>query len=154
MRRLLIVAALVVAGCGGGQAAVAPTVEIVVPDPTPEPVIGSGIVTFGTAYDPDTLLITKPLTTFKLKTKTIAWSASFSEPAGATSIEMILASVSKTGAETVLIQTPTSVSSPEFDLLANKADLVTLVGGKAGTYVLRYLRGSTILAEGTFTLTK
>jgi hypothetical protein len=119
---------------------------------TPSP--GSGVITFGTAYNADSLLIAKPLTTFKRTVKTIAWSAEFSESAGATTVKFVFASVSKGGAESIIDQEDVAISSPTFDLLANKANLAAVAGNKAGTYVLRYIREGTVLAEGTFTLTK
>jgi hypothetical protein len=160
MRRLALIAlATLVAACGGATSmatasptpATTPTADVV--DTIP-PIKGLGVITFGTAYDPDTLLIAKPLTRFKRTVKAIAWSAQFVESAGATSVELVLASVSKTGAETIIDRVDVPVSSPEFDLLANKGDLAGVVGNKAGTYVLRYVREGTVLAEGTFTLVK
>jgi len=38
--------------------------------------------------------------------------------------------------------------------LANRLNLALLVGRKPGTYVMRYLRESDVLAEGMFTLTR
>ena len=98
---------------------------------------GTGVITFGTAYDPDDLSIPQPRASFKTTTKKIAWSASLLTPAGATSLTLILA-----------------VSDPSFDVLANEADLALLLDRKAGTYVMRYLRGSDVLAEGQFALVK
>jgi hypothetical protein len=159
MRRLtLILVAMLIAGCGGGTAAQrtdTPAAPVVTAAPAPEtPSPGSGVITFGTAYNADSLLIAKPLTTFKRTVKTIAWSAEFSESAGATTVKFVFASVSKGGAESIIDQEDVAISSPTFDLLANKANLATVAGNKAGTYVLRYIRKGTVLAEGTFTLTK
>jgi hypothetical protein len=159
MRRLTpVLMAVLVAGCSGGTVAqrtdslTAPVVTAApVPD-TPPP--GSGVITFGTAYNADSLLIAKPLTTFKRTVTTIAWSAEFSEPAGATTVKFVFASVSKGGGESIVYQDNAAISNPTFDLLANKANLAAIAGNKAGTYVLRYIRGGTVLAEGTFTLVK
>lgn len=160
MRRLTLVAlAMVLAGCGSAASratasptpGATPTAEVVETIP---PIEGLGVITFGTAYDPDTLLIPKPLTRFKRTVKAIAWSARLTEPVGATSVELVLASVSKSGAEAIIDRADVAVSNPEFRLLANKGDLAAIVGNKAGTYVLRYVREGTVLAEGTFTLVK
>jgi hypothetical protein len=121
---------------------------------TAAPVAGTGVITFGTAFDPNTVLIPKPLTKFKVGIKKIAWSASFSEPAGATTLTFIFASRSSSGAERIIDKEDVDVSDPAFDTFANDADLSLLAGRKPGTYVVRYLRGSTILAEGQFTLVK
>jgi hypothetical protein len=158
MRRLgLILMALLVAGCAGGTLVrtETPTTPTATDTPAAETLPpGSGEITFGTTYDPDTLLIAKPLTTFKRTFAPIAWSAQFREAAGATTIKFVFASVSKSGAESILDQTDVSISNPTFDLVANKADLAAIAGNKVGTYVLRYIRESTVLAEGTFTLVK
>ena len=116
--------------------------------------MGSGKITFGTAYDDTTLMIPKPITRFKATYPTIAWSAEFSEPAGATTVELVFARVSSGGAETIIDRADVPISSPDFDLIANSLDLASIADNKPGTYVLRYVRGGTVLAEGTFTLVK
>jgi hypothetical protein len=113
-----------------------------------------GVITFGTAFDPDTLAITKPVSQFKATSKSIAWSASLTESADATSLTFIIASQSTSGTERVIIKQEVDVSNPDSDTFANDADLALLVDRKKGTYVMRYLRDSKVLAEGTFTLTK
>lgn len=159
MKRLAIIA-LLVAACGGGAVTAtqpATPTPTETPDATEAPppdITGLGVITFGTALDEDTLLITKPTSKFKRTAKKIYWSAQFSETAGATSITFVIASKSASGAERGIIKTDTDVSDPGFDLFANGADIASLVDNKAGTYVMRYLRESTILAEGEFTLTK
>jgi hypothetical protein len=120
--------------------------------PTLAPVGGSGHITFGTNYDATTLAVTDPRTTFARTYSPIAWSAEFSEAAGATTIKIIVASQTASGGERVLISEDVTLSNPGSDLIANEADLATLVGNAKGTYVMRYLRDATILAEGTFTL--
>lgn len=122
--------------------------------PTQAPVAGTGVVTFGTSYDPDDLSIPDPRTRFKSTYSPIAWSASLIEPAGATSLTFVIASQSATGVERIIIKEDVDVSDPAFDVMANQADLALVVGRVSGTYVVRYLRGSTVLAEGTFTLVK
>jgi len=91
---------------------------------------------------------------FKRTVKKIAWSAQLSELAGATSLTFVLASRSKSGVERILIRQETDISNPDFDILANRLNLALLVGRKPGTYVMRYLRESDVLAEGMFTLTR
>lgn len=121
----------------------------------PAPVYGgSGIITFGTAYDPDTLLISKPTSRFKRTYPEIAWSAELTRGAGSTTMTWIIASQSASGTEVTLLNQEQTVSNPDFDLLANVADLAFLVDNKAGTYVMRYIESGEVLAEGTFTLVK
>ena len=159
MIRLLMLAMLVITGCAGGQPAVtsAPAQEIEepAPEPTEEPVIeGLGTITFGKTYDPDTLEIPRPTSKFKRTLKEIAWSARFSETAGSTTLTIVLARVGQGGSEELLVSEDVQISNPDFDTIANSADLAGIADNKAGTYVLRYLRESTILAEGTFRLVK
>lgn len=157
-RLTVILLAVLIGGCGGAVAQrtdVPAPPTIATPAPTANPADErSGVITFGTAYDPDTLLIPKPLTRFKRTTKAIAWSAQLRDAAGATTIEVVLASVSQSGAEAIIWRGSQELASPDFDLIANKADLAALAENRAGTYVLRYVREGTVLAEGTFTLIK
>jgi hypothetical protein len=152
--RYLMVLVVLVAACSAPPAA-APT-----PTPTPGPTetpyvpFGTGVITFGTSYDPDDLSIPTPKTSFKTSSKKIAWSASLLMPAGATSLTFILASKSASGVEQIIVKTEVDISNPDVDTIANDADLALLVGRKAGTYVMRYLRGNDLLAEGQFRLVK
>jgi hypothetical protein len=124
--------------------------------PTPPTVTlpppAAGPITFGTAYDETTLLIPKPITTFQRTYGQIAWSAELSEPAGATKLTFIVVRRSSGGGESVVVDSETTVGNPANDLIANEYDLAYDLGNVPGTYVMRYLRGATILAEGTFTL--
>jgi hypothetical protein len=136
------------AATSSATASTTPTEE---PEPTPTPTPeGAGIITFGTAFDPDTLEITKPKEAFTAKEE-IAWSAYLIEPVGATSVTFILAKVSKGGSESIQLSQDIDVSSPDSDVFANKVALGDLLDGK-GTYVMRYVRGGTVLAEGRFTI--
>lgn len=158
MKRLLAIAFLAAACASPGAPAttVTPTNPPAVTTPEPEPAYegGSGIITFGTAYDPDTLFIAKPLTRFKRTFPEIAWSAELARSVDATSVEWIVASQTASGSERVIIREDHDVSNPSNDLFANKIDLASLVDNKAGTYVMRYIESGEVLAEGTFTLVK
>jgi hypothetical protein len=156
MKRLVMALAIVAAGCSSVPAFPAQTPFVPAtqaPLPTDDRIAGAGVITFGTAYDKDTLLITNPKSSFKKNVRKIAWSAELSEPAGATSMTFILASRSRSGAEKIIIRQEVDVSSPDFDLFANALDLGLLLDRKAGTYVMRYIREGDVLAEGEFTLT-
>ena len=155
---LAIAMALLIAACGGGAAATDrpadPTER-----PTPEPPAYTvppnfGVITFGLDYDPDTLDIIKPTERFKATYPAIAYSASLTEGAGAAKLRLVVASVSAAGSERVIIDEDVAVSNPAADIFANKVDLASLLDNKPGTYVMRFLRDATVLAEGTFTLVK
>lgn len=111
-------------------------------------------MSFGTGYDEDTLKVTGAKSTFGVNAKSIAWSAEFVEQAGATELTLVLASKRKSGAEESVYQETISISNPAFGILAHEADLASIVDHKPGTYVLRYLRGAVVLAEGVFTLVR
>ena len=121
------------------------------PEPTPfaqQP----GVIYFGRDYDPDTLYIVDPATSFRRGQK-IAWSAVLSEGAGATTLTVTLSKViGEGGAERVQYTEEVTISSPDNDVLANKVNLSLLVRGK-GLFTMRYFREATLLAEGTFELT-
>ena len=102
----------------------------------------------------ETLRIAHPIKKFKRNTPSIAWSAEFIETAGATSITFVIARVTAGGSESIELIIEVDVSNPNADIFANKADLAGVVGNRAGTYVVRYLREGTVLAEGTFQLVK
>ena len=157
---LLCLMAIILAGCtsaaGGAPAATDPPTATERPAPTDPPAVdaGTGIISFGASYNTNTLKIIKPATSFKTTSKLIAWSADFSENAGDTSITWLIASESAGGAERVESKHEVDVSDPGADLFANKDDLAAVLDRKPGTYVMRYLRGGTTLAEGTFRLVK
>jgi len=157
---LIVLAALVLAGCSDTANAPVPartaaptTAPTAVPAAAPE-FSRTGIITFGKSFNTNTLKIIGPAVSFKASSKLIAWSAELSEPAGATTITVILASRTAGGAESLLYKLDVDISDPSFGILANKADLALVVDRKPGTYIMRYLRGGTVLAEGTFRLVK
>lgn len=158
MRWLL--AGLLVAGCSVGAPPAAPVTPtpFVAPTlgPTPTPPHGTGIITFGSAgtINKETLKINPSKDTFKASVTKIAWSASFSQPAGAIRLTLVVAKVGSGGTETIRYSVKFDISNPTFDILSATEDLGAYVNRKPGTYVLRVLRGGTILAEGKFTLTK
>lgn len=159
MKRLLVVLSALLAACGGSTAVstTRPITEppaVVTPEPEPAFEVGTGIITFGTAYDEDSLEIPKPLTRFKATFPEIAWSASFWREPGTTTITLVLVRQSSGGAETTLINQEQSLGSPDYVILANSADLAFLADNKPGTYVMRYIESGDTLAEGSFELVK
>lgn len=159
MKRLILVAILALAGCGGGATATerpddpteAPTEE---PEATFDVYADAGVIRFGKSYDEDTLLIVDERVKFKSTVNEIAWSANLIRTVDATSITFVLASQSKSGSEQVILSEEHDVSNPDSDLFANAIDLAFLVDNKPGTYVMRYIESGDVLAEGAFTLVK
>jgi hypothetical protein len=137
-------------GVGASESSSPQATKTPTPTSTPRPVVGSGKITFGSDLDDATVTIIGPKTTFAIGEE-IAWRAELSEPAGATSIDLVIAKVGAGGTETVVYTVANPISSPKFDLLGNKVDLSPLLDGP-GRYVMRYFRDATQLAEGQFTL--
>jgi hypothetical protein len=148
MKRLALlgITSLLILACGGGTATI--------PTPTAEATIAptSGVVSFGAGVDPDQLTILVPAETFPVNIEEISYSAFLSEPAGATSLTIIIASVTDGGAESFIYQEDLPVSNPTFVIFANTADLALIVDNAPGRYVVRFMREATVLAEGFFTL--
>ena len=154
---LLLAIALLVVACGsdGNSATPRPSASQAPTQlPTAARIVGSGVIRFGHDYDPASLSIIRGSGRFRTTEAAIAWRAEFSEAANASSVVLLLAAVSATGAESVIETLDVAVAHPDFNLLASKADLATLAKHRAGTYVLRYIRDGTVLAEGRFKLVK
>ena len=148
MNRLSVLAlsSLLVMACGGGTTVLpSPTVEV-----TETPT--AGLITFGVGVDPDELTILEPSETFAVDAAEISYSAELSEPAGATSLTVVFASVKDSGVESFIYQEDISISNPTFGIFANTADVASVVGNAPGRYVMRFMREATVLAEGFFTL--
>jgi hypothetical protein len=164
----LIAIALFLSACAGGSLAGAATpvpariaaAEVVVADEVvmaelvPVPENRTGLISFGVAYDPETLEIPKPLTRFKRTYPTIAWSAVLTRGVPAAFVTWVVVSQSESGAEEVLISEEEVIDDPDLTILVNSGDLASLVDNLAGTYVMRYVDSRETLAEGTFRLVK
>jgi hypothetical protein len=120
------------------------------PTATPEPT--PGFITFGTSQNPGTLDIGGVTNTFRLGRK-IAWTAYSSGPAGTTSLKWIISKQESGGAEHVTWSQTITIGDPQANEFGDVLDLTPFIDG-AGHYVMRYYRGSTVLAEGDFTITK
>lgn len=146
-------AALFLAACQGTPPAPVVTEPPVQPTffPTEDPQVGTGLITFGLDYDDETLRITSPQTRFRTTNQGIAWSASLSDRAGATSLTLTI-SRKEGGGETIVLREDVDIGDPEFDTFANEVDLAAILDRRPGTYVMRYLREGEKLAEGSFTL--
>ena len=113
----------------------------------------AGLITFGTAFDPKTLYITKAATRFRTTYHEICFSASLTAAAGASSLKMVMGRLTG-GSETQVWSQIIEISDPKTDVLADCTDLAQAAGQRAATYAVRYLRGGTILAQGSFSLVK
>jgi hypothetical protein len=125
---------------------------IVLMAPVSKPVIG--VITFGTSYDPATLDIPKPLTRFKWTYPVIAWSANLSRGVNAAFVSWIVVRRSESGDEEVMFDVEEPIDDASLTMLANSGSLTFHVDYVPGTYVMRYVDASEVLAEGTFTLVK
>jgi hypothetical protein len=158
----LIAIVMLVSACGAGSIkATAAPVVIQAPGGVnafapiaPAARIVPGVITFGTAYDPKTLEIAKPLTRFKRTFPEIAWSAQLSRGVDAPSMSWVVVRRSKAGVEKLVYNVEETVDGPSTLTVANAGDLALCVGNVAGTYVMRYVDAGEVLAEGTFTLVK
>jgi hypothetical protein len=124
------------------------------PSPSEMPRAGSGLVSFGRGYQPNTLKVIRPASSFKTTTTVMGWSASLDEPAGATSLTFALARRSSGGQEEVIARDRVPLVDPNVTIVANTADLALLADRQPGTYVVRLERGAIVLAQGTFRLVR
>jgi hypothetical protein len=99
-----------------------------------------------------TLRITEPASRFRTTYPKICFSARLTEPAGVSSVNMVIARVLAGGKETQVWSQAFAVPDQDSGLLAG--NLVLATGQMPGTYVVRFLRSGTVLAEGTFQLVK
>jgi hypothetical protein len=148
MRRLMLALVVVLAACGG--AAPTPT-----PAPSADPTwpLGDGGITFGMAFSEETFKITAPSATFPRAYAGIVWFiASFSEAPGATSLTATLTrqSAAPLTTEALVWSHPTPIPDPGNLKLVDGRSLAELGALQPGTYVMRFMRDATVLAEGTF----
>jgi hypothetical protein len=162
--KALIALALLLSACGGGGTETTARPAIVQPEALPvdeviaplivEPEPGAGVITFGVGFDPTTLAIPKPLTRFKRTFPEIAWGARLTHGVTAYFVTWEVARRSASGIETPIFSVEEPIDGSDVTILANAGDLALLVDKKAGDYVMRYLNGREVLAEGIFTLVK
>jgi hypothetical protein len=153
---------LLVSACGSGRSYATAAPALIPDEPlvnaiapiAPAPRTVPGVITFGTAYDPKTLQIARPLTRFKRTFPEIAWSAELSRGVDATSMSWVVVRRSATGVAKTVFDVDETVDGPSILTVANAGDLALCVGNVAGTYVMRYVDAGEVLAEGTFTLVK
>lgn len=129
------------------------------PDTTAQPTVGTtpvelevregpGYVTFGTESNAS-LRITNARTTFGLDER-ITWSAHLTSPANSVDLRTEVSKIDpETGAEELVREDEVRprVNGAQIFLRRLRADRAF---DGPGTYVVRYLRGSTVMAEGAF----
>lgn len=162
--KALFALVLVLSACGGGGTEATARPALVQPEALPADVAiapievvpepETGVITFGTAYDPSTLAIPTPLTRFKRTYPVIAWGTHLTSGVTAPSLTWSVARRSASGKETQVFSVDEPIDGSDVTVLANSGDLALLVDNQAGDYVMRYLDGRVLLAEGLFTLVK
>jgi len=85
------------------------------------------------------------------------WRAHLSQKVGTTTVTRTIVRVGANGAETTLNSDTLPSSDPDVDYIYGNGSVSGLSGlgvRPPGTFTLRYWSGSTLLAQGTFTLTQ
>ncbi len=116
--------------------------------------VSSGIATvrFGHAIDPATLSLVQPASTFG-SDDTIVWLVHLNGRVGAPSVHRTIDQ--KVGSRFVtVVADDLSISDPNAQYLYEGGDQAASSGATlaAGTYEVRFWRGASVIAEGTFTL--
>lgn len=110
--------------------------------------VGPGFVTFGTLNDPS-LRITDPRTSFGLEER-IAWSANLSEPASSISMSIEIHKRDRQSeAEELVRQDEVRPVVTSAQIFLRRLRPSNVLDGP-GIYVVRYLRGEEVMAEGHF----
>lgn len=159
MKRLAAVI-FCLAACGGEGVYATAAPALVGPEPAEDAVVMiepiqeavAGVITFGTSYDPETLDIPEPLTRFKRTFPTIAWSADLAHGVNSAFVSWVVVRLAETGDEETMFDVEEPIDDASITNLANSGNLALHVDNLAGTYVMRYLNGHEVLAEGFFTL--
>ena len=124
------------------------------PSPSPTPFAvevrqGPGAITFGTQYNETTLRISDPHTTFPPNGRFV-WSAQLTEAAGAPELRVTVSAFDPgSGSETLVDESIVQVDNQQATIFLRRPLMQRLVDGP-GIYVVRYLRGDILLAEGYF----
>ena len=176
MRRAILMAGLLMVGCGNAvtpptpqiiyvtpaPSGAGPTPQIIyvtpaptaaplsTPEPTPEPSrsLGAkpGVINFGVQLDEGTHEIPSPTRRFKRTWAQICFSAYLTEPSR-TSVTLLVYRNSR-----VINKFGVDVTNPDLNLVAACADLAGQVNNLTGTYEIRLTGQGKTLAKGAFTL--
>jgi hypothetical protein len=153
----LVSVVVLLAGCSGAGATpivvyVTPPPAAVTPVATPVPDPSLGRVSFGTHFNAKTLLIDKGSMTFSRTASQVCWSASLSASPKHATVRQVIVQVGSGGVETAVRSQSDEVSNAALNLWANCEPFQAEVGYVKGSYMLRFLDGVTVLAEGRFVL--
>jgi hypothetical protein len=146
------------AGCSGAGATpriiyVTPAPAAATPVAPPAPADPNlGKVTFGTHFNATTLLIDRRSATFSRTASQVCWSADLSASPTHATVRQVIVRVGSGGVETGVRSQNDEVSNAAMDLWANCEPFEAEVGYVKGTYMLRFLDGVKVLAEGRFVL--
>lgn len=124
------------------------------PGPTPPLIgVGPGFVTFGTKVDRE-LKINDPRTEFS-EDERITWSAYLTEPADPSALRMLVLKSEEAapGGERLIADELVESSFSPAQIYTRKIRAERLLDGP-GIYIVRYLRGERLLAEGLFLVTE
>ncbi len=156
--RVMPLALLVLAGCSSAGATPRTIyVTPLPPSPTSTPVAtprdpNLGKVKFGTHYDAKSLVIDRGSMTFSRYASEVCWSAVFNAAPKHATIRVALIRQGPGTVETDVTSWIEEVTNPDYDMWANCQPLAAEAGNKAGSYVLRFLDGVKVLAQGRFIL--
>ena len=101
----------------------APTPAMTIRPVTAAPFVGTGPMTFGVEYSPESFLIVKQATKFSVGVREIAWNAALLQPAGARALTLRFARVLKGGAEEVLDSVEIPLSDSRAMIVAATLDM-------------------------------
>jgi hypothetical protein len=108
------------------------------------------MIVFGRELDASGLGIASPVTAFEARPEVyVAWRAELSEPVGSTTVERIVARREGNG-ERLLQSDIVRLTTPDATVIADQLHVDVIAEGLTGTFVLRYIRQGTVLAEGEF----
>ena len=157
---LVILSASSLAGCGSSapsatpSASVAPSSAVATSSgPTSTPGSTTGTIVFGTTVDSATMSVASPITRAALSSP-FGWIAHLSEPAGATTLSLTVASITANGNENPVSTTSVAIPDPQAKDLVHPPDTAfASLGG--GDFQFRYIRSSDgkVLAAGKITFT-
>ena len=150
--------AVLLVGCSGAGATpitvyVTPSPAAATPVATPVPANPNlGKVAFGTHFNATTLLIDRGSMTFSRTASQVCWSAALSASPKHSTVREVIVRVGSGGVETGVTSQSDEVSNAAMNLWANCEPFEAEVGYVKGSYMLRFLDGVTVLAEGRFVL--
>jgi hypothetical protein len=116
-----------------------------------------GAIAFGTDYNVDTNTIAGPRSVFSTSSP-MAWVAHFNQKPSTTGLTFVVLRARPHGASVVVGKSRFQLKDPDdtgvYALPADMSDVERKLGMGPGTYTLQFRDGSSVLSEGTVTLTQ